>query len=381
MSNLRFLWIGMRKDAGIVRRDPSALLIPIGIPLVLGLLMNMVFGHSGQATPQGRLLVADEDKSIASGMLTGVFARDPLSKMVSVRHVSRSEGRSSIDRGEASAFLIIPKGLQDSLFTRRPERIELYTNPSESIIPNVIRESVSMYIDGASYMQRGGAAQSNPYLRSPLIQLESTVVADTRPKFNFAALFFPCMIFMSLMMLANSLAAEIWKEHQAGTLRRLAATPVPLTWYLAGRVLFAAFVLLCVAAVAVAAIHWMAGVPVMSFPAAILWTVFSGVALYLCLLYLVMGAQSARSANILGNMVIFPLAMLGGCFFPFEAMPDWMARIGKMTPNGWAILEFRSILDGSGHAASLAAATAALLAVSVIAFALAARRLRGSFIL
>lgn len=73
--------------------------------------------------------------------------------------------------------------------------------------------------------------------------------------------------------------------------------------------------------------------------------------------------------------------MVGGCFFPFEAMPDWMAHIGRMTPNGWAVLQFKAILGGSTQMQSLATSTAALLAVSAIAFTLSARRLRRGFLL
>jgi len=405
---MRFLWIGARKDASSVRREPFSLLIPIAIPLVLAVLMNMVFGSSGNVTPQGRLLVADEDQSIASNLLTGAFSRDPIDKMVTVQQVSAAEGRARINRRDASGLLVIPKGLQQAFLLNEPYRLRLFTNPAERIIPKMIEETLAIMLDGAFYAQKIAGPQLkaldtagvpseqsvvqsslalqalagslNRYLRPPLIQLETNVVEE-KSGVNFAALFFPCMIFMSLMLVANSLAGEIWKERMAGTLRRLAATPVSMAWYLAGRLLFVDFVMLCIGLVGVVAVHFMAGVPVANFPAAVLWVVFSGSALYLALLFLVMHADSPRTANIMGNLVIFPLAMVGGCFFPFESMPEWMASIGRLTPNGWAIMQFKAILAGSAHAGSLAASTAGLLAVSAAAFLAAARRLRTGFVL
>ena len=406
---MRFLWIGARKEATVVRRDPFSLIIPIGIPLVLAILMNMVFGGRGQATPQGVLLVADEDQSIASSLLVGAFSREPLSGMLQVRQVQRGAGRTSMDRGEASALLVIPKGLQQAVLANRPARLELFTNPAERIVPKVVEETLSMTVDGAFYLQKIAgpqlrsiaAAQQPPsdqaviesslaarrmvdglgrYLSPPLIQLESASVTPEKT-FNFAALFFPCMIFMSLMLLANSLAGEIWKERTAGTLRRLAATPVPVAWYLAGRLLWVMFVLFCVGLVGVTAVRAMSGVPVASTPGAIVWVMFSGAVLYLCILLLVMHAQSQRTANIMGNLVIFPLCLIGGTFFPFEIMPSWMVSIGHFTPNGWAVLQFRAILEGSARAGSLAASAAGLLIVGAAAFALAERRLRRGFLL
>jgi ABC-type multidrug transport system permease subunit len=72
--------------------------------------------------------------------------------------------------------------------------------------------------------------------------------------------------------------------------------------------------------------------------------------------------------------------MIGGCFFPFEWMPDWMARIGRWTPNGWAIVQFKAILAGSIDASHLAVAAIGLVAVGLLAFAVALRRLRGGFV-
>lgn len=370
---MRFLWAGALKDAANVRRDPSSLLIPIGIPLLLAVLMNMVFGMRGQATPHGRLLVADEDRSVASRFLTGAFSRDPLSHMLVVEHVARADGLARINRGQASALLIIPAGYQAWFVTNQPCWLELLTNPAERIVPEMIRQAIGIALDAGRYMQRAGRG-------APLIQVETVHTRPAKPV-NFAGLFFPCMIFMSLMLVANSLAGEIWKERTAGTLRRLAATPVGMAWYLAGRLIFAGFVLVLIGSVGVVAVNFMAGVPVANFPAAVAWVVFSGAVLYLCLLVLVMRAQTARTANMIGNLVIFPLAFLGGCFFPFEAMPDWMVRIGKLTPNGWAILQFRAILDGNAHPAAVAASAAGMVAAGGLAFLLAARHLRREFVI
>jgi ABC-type multidrug transport system permease subunit len=69
--------------------------------------------------------------------------------------------------------------------------------------------------------------------------------------------------------------------------------------------------------------------------------------------------------------------MLGGSFFPFEAMPDWMVAAGTSTPNGWALLRLRAILDGAADMEVLAASAAAAAAIVVALGWLVARRVRG----
>jgi ABC-type multidrug transport system permease subunit len=90
-------------------------------------------------------------------------------------------------------------------------------------------------------------------------------------------------------------------------------------------------------------------------------------------------ATSQRAGGLLTNVVLFPMLMIGGAFFPFEAMPAWMSAIGKKTPNGWALEQLKSLLAGKGDATSIALAFALLLAVGAVLTALCSHRLRHGF--
>jgi ABC-2 type transport system permease protein len=398
---VRFLWISTVKDLRRLRRDPISIGMWIAIPLVLAVLMNLVFG-GGEATPQGLLLVQDEDKTFASNMLTGAFRSGPLAKMLLLEDVKPEEGRARIDRGDGSALLIIPKGLQKAYLDKQPFRLQLITNPAQRILPKIVDETLSMMLDAsfyvdalfgdqlrtfdltkppseqmivaASVMNNRTAQKLLKSLNPPLIELETNVVQE-HPQ-SFASLFLPSMIFMSLLFMANALAGDIWTERLRGTLRRLVATSAALGAFLAGRLLFVGIVLFAVALLGLFGLRWLAGVPVSNLPAAVLWLTFSGTALYLLFLLLVLQASTQRTANMLGNLVVFPLALVGGCFFPFELMPNVMASIGRLTPNGWAIVQFKAILTGSANIAGLAVAFGGLIGVSLIAYLLTMRRLR-----
>ena len=403
-----FLWIGLRKEWNRVVRDPFSLGTALAIPLVLAVLMSLVFGR-GEARPHGLLLVADEDRSLVSGLLPGAFSRDPLGKMLTVEQVSAETGRERINRGDGSALLIVPKGFQEAFLLNRPFQLQLFTNPSQRVLPQMVQETLSIMVDGAFYLQRVAGAQLRAfdtkqapsdqsvaslsvqvnhlasslsrYLNPPLIELETAVVREKRETVSFASAFLPSMIFMGLLLVSSSMALDIWKERMSGALRRVAVSPMPLAWFLAGRVVFVAMVFALMAAVGLAAARGLAGMAVANYFLAAGWMVFTGPVFYLLLLVPVTMAPAARAANVIGNLVALPLAMLGGCFFPFEWMPAWMARIGRWTPNGWAIVQFKAILAGSIDASHMAVAAAGLLAAGLLAFAVALRRLRGGFVL
>jgi ABC-2 type transport system permease protein len=363
---MHFLAVSLRKDWARLLRDPSQLAVALGIPLVLAVLMSLVFG--GQpAAPHGRLLVADEDNSIASTRFLDGFRRDPLDKMIDVEKVTRSAGRARIDHGDASAFLLIHKGLQQAFLFNTPYALELYTNPAESILPQIVRETLLITVDAATYFRRGG---------TPLIEVENVTVRQAKPARSFAAVFLPSMLFMSLLFLASSSAVDIWKERTQGTLRRTAASPVSMFSYLSARVIFVALVYALVALLALVAAQRLAGLPVPNLAAAALWLTFVGTVFYLLFLWITVLPATPRAASVLANMTIFPLAMLGGCFFPFEWMPKWMVSIGKLTPNGWALSEFKTILDNAANPGDLAKSAAAMAAFGAVAFVFILRRAR-----
>ena len=337
--------------------------------MVLTVLMSLVFGRA-PATPKGLLLVVDEDHSSASTRFLDGFRREPLSKMVVIEYVTRDAGRARIDRGDASAFLLMPKGLQQAFLMNLPCRLELLTNPAQRILPQMIQETLGIAVDAGSYFRRGGP---------PLIELENVSLSAPKPTRSFSAVFLPSTLFMGLLFLASGAASDIWKERTAGTLRRIASSPVSMASYLAARVVFIALLYLVVAFVGLAAAQRFAGLPVANLPAATLWIAFAGTVFYLFFLWIAVQATTQRAASVLANLTIFPLAMLGGCFFPFEWMPAWMVSIGKLTPNGWALTQFKTILDGTVDSAHLATAATLLAAFSAVAFLLTLRRLRGSF--
>ncbi len=405
--NARFLWAAVRKDLRRMRRDPLSLAMSLGIPLVLVTLITLVFGGQ-QAVPQGRLLVADEDQSILSQVLISAFNREPLSKMVVTETTAKADGLRRMDSGDASALLIIPQGFQTAFLKNQPTQLQLVKNPAQAILPNIIEETLSIAVDGGFYLQREAAiplrsltAMRQPsdqtvaqmsvafnqfgrslakYLNPSLIGLEMNVTSEERQNQGVAAIFLPAMIFMGLLFISNSHALDIWKEQSWGTLRRLATTPVSLGTLLGGRLISLAVILSGVALAGVAGMRWFAQVHVASVLLATLWLVLSGMAFYLLLATITVYAPNQRAANVIENLVIFPLALMGGSFFPFEMMPDWMARIGRFTPNGWAVIEFKALVAGTAHAKDLAIGAAYLAVGGSVLFLITVNRMRRKLI-
>ena len=117
-------------------------------------------------------------------------------------------------------------------------------------------------------------------------------------------------------------------------------------------------------------------VPLAKLPLAASWSALAGIMFFLIFLSIQLFATNQQAGTVLTNCIVFPLMFIGGSFFPFEAMPDWMATIGRKTPNGWALARLQAILFEPPEPHSLLLAMTILVAVSATFFLFAARRLR-----
>lgn len=408
------------KDLKRRLRDPAAFAIWLGMPLALGLMISLAFGgFGGGGAPTAEIWVVDEDESTLSGMLvTALAAGGDLGFPLVAREVEPAEGRALIDDGEGSALLIIPADFGDDLLNQRPTTLELVTNPTQFVLPQMVEESLRLVVDGVFYLQQifgepisriVDAAETNDgfldnsdvaeisilfnetmirldsLLFPPVVELEvvgpgrgdETADAATGP--GFIDIFLPSMLFMALVFMALGISEDIWVEKQQGTLRRALATPNGSTAFLAGKLLAATLLMAIVALLSLAAARYLLGAQVQNLAVAWLWTTFAGAFFLILVFTLQLYATSQRAGGVLSGLVMMPLLMLGGSFFPFDVMPEAFVRIGRFTPNGWALIQLNGILRADVDWPRLGLTATGIAVVGIAFFFLANRRMAGAF--
>lgn len=369
---MQILLQSMRKDLSRWRRDSSALLTWILIPFVIGGLMTFVVGDG--AKPHGVLLLVDQDDSLLSGLVAGAYTQGELGELLTVEKVTLDAGTVKINAGDASGLLLIPEGFEDAFFDAVPLTLTLKTNPSQTILPGIIRDVTEILLDAGFYAQKlfgeeirsireasstdGSTDSKGPsaklvsavavavrqkmveiesYLDPLAIDLEVAEPIDVTPAAPMGLLFLPGIILMAVMFSANGLAADYWVEREQGTLRRMLCVPGQLGAFVAGKALAATAVIALIGGLTLLAGFLYHGIAVRNFLPALLWIAVSGVALFAWFSVLQMLGSTQRAANIITSLLLFPLLMAGGSFFPFAALPDWIAAIGRSTPNGFVV--------------------------------------------
>lgn len=398
-----FIRVAALKDLRRRLSDPAALAIWIGIPLVLAGMLSFI-SNTGGAPPRARILLVDQDRTALSGLLPAAVRQ--VNAPFDIEAVTLDAGRKRMNGGDATALLVIPAGFQNAVAGTGSAELKLITNPAQQVLPAMVRQALEVLVESAFYSQRlfGGpirriaertsetpptaadvasiAVEINGQLTKlqgvllpPVINLTVKRVASA-PPLNFGQLFLPGMLFMSFLFIAQGMSIDVWEEKREGTLQRLLAAPQSAGQLLLGKLIAGIGVTTVVSVVGLfAAVLWF-GLAPSRVPAALLWCAFVSGALIALLTLLNLFASSQRGAELLSSVLVFPLMMLGGSFFPFESMPAWMAAAGRWTPNGLGVATLKELMYGNVSLTALGIGVLGIAIPAALAFAAASRRLR-----
>jgi ABC-2 type transport system permease protein len=162
-------------------------------------------------------------------------------------------------------------------------------------------------------------------------------------------------IFASLLIAASavlSLVAIMAIYREGGILKRLRATPLGphtiLTAHVIVKLLFTAITL---AAMVTAGRRYYpvdADVPLVSFTLALLVSTMSILSLGFLIASIV---PTARFAQPIGTVIIYPMIGVSGLFVPVDALPAPLQAIARALPSTYAVSLLRGVWRGEGWSA------------------------------
>lgn len=375
---MHFAIASFRKDIVRWRQDRTSFLIWLAIPLMIGGLLTLMSSGSGSGGPSGTILIDDQDDTLLSGFVAGAFTQDQLGDLFAVQPVSAEEGTTLMEAGEASGFLTIPKGFQDAFLNDTPVTLSLKTNPSQVILPGIIENVTEVLMDAGFYLQalfgpelkkiQGSDETDGPSnafvsevaiginekiqtlsgsLTPLVLDLEIVEPPPEEPRPDIGLLLLPGIVLMALLFTSQGTSADYWKERENGTLRRLVSTPGLLNQFIFGKAIAAAVVIAFIGGVTMVLGFLYNDIAWSKFLPSMLFVVSAGVGFFAWFAALQMMFSSEKGASLLTMILLFPLMMVGGSFFPLDALPGWLASIGRMSPNGFVADRFTTELTST----------------------------------
>jgi ABC-2 type transport system permease protein len=390
---MRRLLLVLANDVRRHLKSPVAILIYMAIPMVMTALIGIIFAPRTEGTGLApiQLLLVDHDKGLASKLLLASFDVDQMKKMFQVTVTDESEGRRRMEKGKASAMIVVPERFTLDLLEAKTTTLTVVKNPAEQFLPDIVEEftsTLAVMLSGAvqafSEEARGiramldGPLDAIPWDRlgpelgqaqkkmvaarkvlDPLLlglKEEETKAAGAKTRFTQRDLFsimLPGMAVMFLLFIVQTLMRDIISEREDGKLRRMMTTPLrPMELVgarLAGGWVMGIAVLLVMVAVGtlVFRAQWGSFGYFLILGAAVsFWT-----AAFFGLFHALV--RNRNQAGAFAAPIILAFSLFGGSMMNPEAMPKAFLAIGIATPNRWFIDGAALVREGKFPALSL----------------------------
>ncbi len=406
------------KELQLIARDRGALAIFFLLPLLLSTIQS------------GANAVANSEEAAAAILLNvqlvnedaGDFGREVVNAIENIDELAIAspatveDAEESVRQGEAAAAIVIPADFSASIDAYEPTEIEVIVDPAEpesaSIVAGIMNQVVAevtiwgevqygirsvfdqsgLLGDLNAEQRRGIEAQNlgvimtslNELRQNPsiLVMNESLEGEEVDAGTNdFFAYMYPAYTVMFIFFVIGTCATSVLREREAGTLRRLVASPIPRGAVIGGKML-AFMVIPCLQTIVLLGVaHLFFDTPLGQHPLAlvVLTVIVAAVATSMGLLMATI-AKSVSQADSMGTMASFVLAAIGGAIpvapLLLTRAEGFISILTRFTPHAHAIEAYYSIMAENAGLVDILPEIGFLVGMGVIYFVIAVWRFK-----
>lgn len=238
------------------------------------------------------------------------------------------------------------------------------TDPQES---QIALSAVQRFLDQVNVESMGDA--------KPITVVTEEVASTELRYIDFLV---PGIIAMSLM---NSgviaLASAFVSYREKGILRRIKATPFPLSAFIAARILSQLVVAVVQTTVLLALGRLLFDLQIDGNLINVYVVVIIGSLAFLSLGFVISSfARNQEAADALANAIVFPMLFLSGVFFPIDSAPGWLRPITMIMPLRYLVDAMRDVMVRGASLSSEWLNLSVLLATGAVCVFIATRLFR-----
>ena len=291
------------------KRDRTALFFTILFPLMFLLIFGGIFGH--QTTSKVNVLEVGGAPILEQAVTQGA------EQLGGVMKVTRTSDR-------ADALRKVEKGDADAAVEQRGDRLIVHYSAADQVKSGTVRGLMDSIVQSANQEAAG---------KPPTYTMSAQQVEDD--SLTAIQFFTPSLLGWALAsagVFGASQTLVSWRTK--GILRRLQLSPAPIPTVFAARVA----VSLAIALVQFALFVLVARLPMFGLQLSGAWwmsipMVIAGVLAFLSIGMLIGAwAKTQETAQAVTQLVVLPMAFLGGSFFPLDAAPGWMKTLSYIFP-------------------------------------------------
>jgi ABC-2 type transport system permease protein len=283
-------------------RDRPAFFFTFAFPIMFMVLFGLIFSGGGGSRPTVDV--------VGTGPLRSVLQASDAIKLKAQPNEARALKRVR-DGDEPAAVLLAGK------------QVRLVYSATSQVEAPIAIGVVRGLVDGFNLR----AVHATPTLRLSSERVEAQSI-------DYVDLLVPGLLAMAIAQSAAfGVAFSIVAWRQKGMLRRLRLTPLPLTEFAAGRVIFHLMIAIVQAVILLTVGRLLFGVHLVGNVLALLPLVLLGSVSFIALGLCIGGRVNTEDATAaLSNLIVLPMTFLGGVFFPLSSAPTPVRVIAHFLP-------------------------------------------------
>jgi len=328
-------------------RNKALLLVMLAAP-ALNIFVIFNFINIGSNDPNLTVGLVDLDGTALTRMLAGEIAENNQLTVLD----GEDQIRSALAGGQVDYALVIDAGFTEALLDNKSPSLRGYSI-QESNISLPVKMNVESFISAARHIAAAAGGDRELFYRGMGYYREGSFALDLSPLDDTAksidwVLGGIGLLAMSMLFLAIMATIFLLKDRENRTLYRILASPATLRSYMLQNIFsFLVVTLLQVGSVLVV-VHFIFGIYLgpSVFNLFIVMAVFA----VLCVSFAIGLAgvvRTPRQAGIASSLLITPMCMLGGLFWPREVMPEILVKVGRFMPTSWVIDAVYKVMLGS----------------------------------
>ncbi len=310
-------------------RDRGSLIFTVALPVLFLVLLGSIY--KGTSTPQVKVA------EIGRVPLLGQAVKSAqLRAVLKVSHAS----------SPAAALQQVRQGNLDGAVSQQGDRLVLHYSIADQVTSGVVRALFSSLVQAANQQATG---------KPPAFTLATAQVEDTSLKpIQYIAPGLLAWAIASGATFGAALTLVSWRQKKL--LRRLRLTPASTGAIAAARIT----VSLLIALVQLAVFLLIATTPYFGLKLTAWWWMAIPIVIAGALTFLSIGllagsiTRTEQAATALANLIILPMAFLGGAFVPLAFAPAWIQKVSYAMPLRYLVVGVQDVMArGDGPSAAV----------------------------
>lgn len=370
----------IRKELKVLLKEKGTFFWLIGLPIMFIVLFSSIFNN---AKDTFTIQYYDADQSQQSQQMIAQLSEIKGFEMKTDTTLSLDDQLDKIKSGKMTSLLVFPKGFGESMQAGggRQAAFDLYRDstadtavaPIRALLDSFAGKSGEVKLQGVLKSVGMNETQVKEAMQPPIVINE---VKENAAQVSALTQYIPGYTVMFVFFIIITMVRNFIKDRESGMVARLRSTPMKPVTYLIGMWVPNIIVVLVQCTV-------LLGFGKLVYDVE-LGDIASIAAVVLCLaicatgigLMLTMLVKSENQGLGFTQILTMGGAVLGGLWFPYDFMPDFMQIIGKITPQYWAQHSFQDIMVRGAQLSDILPTIAVLIGYGLLGLAIASLRFK-----